>query len=105
MPAAEHRFSSDNYFGVPDTAPGRAIQFTPLQNRGTENDWIVLGPGTVTRCEVAPPGESGLIESSGTPAPHYDDQIELYRSFACKPVWLSAKDVDAHTESSEKLVF
>ena len=86
-------------------APGHAIQFTPLQNRGTENDWIVLSSATITRCEAAPPGESGLIDSSGTRAPHYDDQIKLYQSFACKPLWLSAKDVDANTESSEKLVF
>jgi penicillin amidase len=105
MSAAEHRFSSENYFGVPDTVPGHAIQFTPLQNRGTENDWIVLSSAEVTRCEAAPPGESGLIESSGTRAPHYDDQIKLYQSFACKPVWLSSKDVDANTESAEKLVF
>jgi penicillin amidase len=105
MTAAEHSFSSDNYFGVPDTLPGRAIRFAPLQNRGTENDWIVLGPATFTRCEVAPPGESGLIESSGTRAPHYDDQVKLYQSFACKPVWLSARDVDANSESSEKLEF
>ena len=105
MSAAEHKFSSDNYFGVPDTAPGHSIQFTPLQNRGTENDWIVLGSGAITRCEVAPPGESGLIESSGTRAPHYDEQIKLYQSFACKPVWLSARDVDANSESSEKLEF
>ena len=104
-PLAEHRFSTDNYFGVPDTTPDQKIGFSPLQNRGTENDWIVMSREKVTRCEVAPPGESGLIDSNGARSAHYDDQMKMYQEFACKPVWLSAKDVDANIESSEQLSF
>jgi penicillin G amidase len=105
MPVSPHLFSASNYFGVPDTVPEAAIQFSPLQNRGTENDWITLTRDHVARCEVSPPGESGFIAPSGDRAPHYADQMQLYEGFACKPVWFSEAEVAAHTISVEQLAF
>jgi penicillin G amidase len=105
MPASPHVFSASNYFGVPDTFPEGATQFSPLQNRGTENDWITLSRDHVTRCEVSPPGESGFISPSGERAAHYADQMRLYEEFACKPVWLTEAEVAAHTTSVERLTF
>jgi penicillin amidase len=73
-------------------------------NRGTENDLIVFDrDGKVTSCEVTPPGQSGFIAPDGTRSKHYQDQLEMFGRFGCKPTWLDPKDVERHLESKSVL--
>jgi penicillin amidase len=104
-PVLPHVFATENFVGVPETTPDRLRQFSPLQNRGTENDRVILNRSAISRCDVVPPGESGFVSPGGVQGAHADDQLEMYQDFGCKPVWLSEKDVDAHTESVRRLKF
>jgi penicillin G amidase len=104
-PVLPHVFATENFVGVPETTPDRMRQFSPMQNRGTENDRVILSRSGVERCDVVPPGESGFVSPAGVQSVHADDQLGMYQEFTCKPVWLSAREVDSHTESVRRLKF
>ena len=63
-------------------------------NRGTENDMIRFRDGKVTFCAVTPPGQSGFIAPDGTKSPHYQDQLQLYADFGCRPQAFYREDVE-----------
>ena len=73
--------------------------YEKFADRGTENDLIVITSKGVQDCEVTPPGQSGFIAPEGTKAKHYQDQLEMYGKFGCKPTWLNVRDVDRNLES------
>lgn len=99
-PVAEHFYLTNNFLGIPQAGSGEALKNPVFMNRGTENDLIVFGrDGKVTSCEVAPPGQSGFIAPDGTRSKHYQDQLEMFGRFGCKPTWLDPKDVDRNLES------
>jgi penicillin amidase len=103
-PVAEHFYLTSNFLGIQQAGNGEALQNPVYMNRGTENDLIVFGSdGKVTSCEVAPPGQSGFIGPDGTRSKHYQDQLELFGRFGCKPTWLDAPDVDRNLESKSVL--
>jgi len=103
-PVAEHFYLTHNFLGIPQAGNDEALKNPAYMNRGTENDLIVFDrDGQVTSCEVAPPGQSGFIAPDGTRAKHYQDQLEMFGKFGCKPTWLDARDVDHHLESKTVL--
>ncbi len=59
---------------------------SPLQNRSTWMQAMVVGPRTITGVNVLPPGESGFIAKNGTFSPHFADQVGLFNAFAYKPM-------------------
>lgn len=90
-------------FGAADPAawrqPVAQIVWTPLglgsvpntlwMNRGTYNQLVHLGKGKeLFGFNVVAPGQSGVPSS-----PHFDDQLELYRTWTYKPMVLDRKDL------------
>lgn len=75
------------------------------QNRGTENNMIVMQRDAIVAWEVAPPGQNAFISPDGTKSKHYDDQFEMYQKFARKRVWFYEADVEANKRSEELLHF
>ena len=57
------------------------------QNRGTENNMIVMVRDAIVGYEVAPPGQSGFISPAGKKSAHYDDQFDMYNEFRRKRMW------------------
>jgi penicillin amidase len=58
---------------------------SPSQNRSTYMQAIDLNQ-QVTGANVLPPGQSGFISASGSPDPHFCDQVGLFNSFQYKPM-------------------
>lgn len=106
-PAMPLTFRANNFFGIPQANAKEAWHQAEYQNRGTENDMIVFGmkanKGEVQAWDVVAPGQSGFVSPDGTPAKHYHDQLDLYKTFDRKSLWLSKQDVEAHKESEEIL--
>ncbi len=75
------------------------------QNRGTENNMIVMKRDAITAWEVTPPGQSGFISPTGETGEHYGDQIEMYHQFGRKRVWFYADDVEANKQSEISLTY
>ena len=103
-PVADHIYITNNFLGIPQAGADEVLKSPVNMNRGTENDLIVFGrDGRASSCEAAPPGQSGFIAPDGTRAKHYQDQLEMYAKFGCKPTWLEPKDVDKNLESKTVL--
>lgn len=102
-PAMPLTFRANNFFGVPQANADEAVHQAEYQNRGTENDMIVFGAQgeEVQAWDVVAPGQSGFVAPDGTPAKHYRDQLEMYKTFGRKPLWLTHDEVSAHKESEE----
>lgn len=98
-------FYPRNFLGIPQ-ADASELMVAPIeQNRGTENNMIVMQPGAIVGWEVTPPGQSGFIAPDGTRSPHYDDQFELYYEFERKRTWFYADDVEANKQSEMVLSY
>lgn len=102
-PAMPLTFRANNFFGVPQANVDEAVHQAEYQKRGTENDMIVFGAQgeEVQAWDVVAPGQSGFVARDGTPAKHYRDQLEMYKTFGRKPLWLTPDEVSAHKESEE----
>ncbi len=103
LPVASRPFSMVNFLGIPQGGNDETLIASIEQNRGTENNMIVMKPGAIVAYEVAPPGQSGFVSSSGQRDPHYSDQFDLYQSFGKKRIWFYAADV-ADNAASEDVV-
>src|SRR5437867_217210 len=103
LPVAEHVYLTNNFLGIPQAGSDEVLKNPVMMNRGTENDLIVITSKGVQDCEVTPPGQSGFIAPEGTKAKHYQDQLEMYGKFGCKPTWLNVRDVDRNLESKTVL--
>ncbi len=71
----------------------------PYMNRGTYNQIAELPrwrSGTESTsphaANVLPPGQSGFVDSFGTPSPHAYDQLSLYTSWQFKPMLFTLSD-------------
>jgi len=102
-PVAPHRFSPINAAGVPWAGVSELQEVSPYMNRGTVVYRVIMQPGAVTMCSAMPPGQSGFISPAGVPSKHYSDQLELYRTFACKADRLTADQVDQNLESVKNI--
>jgi penicillin amidase len=103
LPVAKRPFGTRNFLGVPQAAEDELLLAPIEQNRGSENNMIVMQPGAIVAWEVTPPGQSAFIDAYGSVDEHYRDQFELYQQFGRKRVWFYADDVAAN-KSSETLL-
>jgi len=103
LPVAKRPFSSKNFLGIPQ-AGSDETRFTDIeQNRGTQNDMIVMRENAIEGWEVTPPGQNAFVSPTGGTSPHYEDQLDMYQTFGRKRMWFYAGDVQAH-KSTEELI-
>lgn len=105
LPVAPRPFSTRNFLGIPQAGENELLTGLIEQNRGTENNMIVMKRGAIVAWEVTPPGQSGFIAPDGAKAEHYDDQFELYHQFGRKRTWFYADDVEANKQSEVMLTY
>jgi len=96
LPVAKRPFSTRNFLGIPQAGAEEQLVLPIEQNRGTENNMIIMKRDAIVAWEVAPPGQNAFISPVGTNGEHYDDQLEMYYQFGKKRVWFYADDVAAN---------
>ena len=105
LPVASRPFSTRNFLGVPQAGDDELMTAPLEQNRGTENNMIVMKKGAIEGYEVAPPGQNAFISPAGVKGDHSDDQFEMYYKFGKKRMWFYADDVEAHKTSESVLSY
>lgn len=103
-PVSITTFSEKNFTGTLQSLPSERIIIRDYQNRGTENNRIIFTDKGVQFCDVVAPGQSGFITKNGIKSNHYEDQIELFFNFKCKPQYISTEDVDKATKSITRII-
>ena len=98
---ASRPFSYKNFLGIPQAHSSEAM-LTPIeQNRGTENNMIVMRENAIVGWEVTPPGQNGFVSPSGERSAHYKDQLKMYHEFGKKRMWFYADDIEENKVSEE----
>ena len=92
-------YLTDNFLGIPQNTESEAMTAHIEQNRGTENNMVVMNKDAIVAWEVTPPGQNAFIAPDGTKGPHFDDQFDLYSGFGRKRMWFYPEDVKANTQS------
>ncbi len=105
MPIAKRPFSTRNFLGIPQASEAELMIAPIEQNRGTENNMIVMHRDAIVAWEVAPPGQNAFIGPDGSRSGHYADQFEMYHQFGRKRVWFYAADVEANKQSETILTY
>lgn len=105
IPAPPRPFGTKNFLGIPQTLESAALSTSIEQNRGTENNLIVLSSGGVVAYEVTPPGQNGFIAPDGTHGSHWDDQMLMYENFGKRRIWFSPADVERYKTSETCLTY
>jgi penicillin amidase len=105
LPVAPRPFSTRNFLGIPQAGDDETLTAPLEQNRGTENNMIVMKPDAIVGWEVTAPGQSGFIDRNGVRSAHYDDQFEMYHTFGRKRTWFYPDDVAANQRSETILEF
>jgi penicillin amidase len=105
LPVAKRPFSTRNFLGIPQAGEDELMTASIEQNRGTENNMIVMKPGAIVGYEVTPPGQNAFISPDGSKGAHYDDQFELYYEFGKKRMWFYADDVENNKQSEITLTY
>jgi penicillin amidase len=103
LAVAPRPFSNINFLGIPQAGEDEALTAPIEQNRGTENDMIVLKKGAIVGWEVTPPGQDAFVDPAGAKTVHYDDQFDMYQHFGRKRMWFYEKDVEANKASEEMI--
>jgi penicillin amidase len=97
-------YSKRNFLGVPQDFYQQPLMSPIEQNRGTENNMIVMSPDQIVGYEVAPPGQNAFVNSAGERAKNFEDQLELYENFGKKRMWFYPADVESNKVSDVKLM-
>lgn len=105
LPVANRPYSFQNFLGIPQAAESEQLATPIEQNRGTENNMIVMQPNKIVAWEVTPPGQNGFVSPDGEKTEHYDDQLEMYHQFEKKRVWFYPEDVEANKKSVTMLSY
>lgn len=105
LPVVPRPFSPRNFLGVPQAGDDERMIAPIEQNRGTENNMIVMNPGAIVGWEVTPPGQNAFIDRDGRPTRHYDDQFEMYQLFEKKRMWFYRDDVESHRSSETIMIY
>ena len=105
LPVVQQRFVTTNFNGIPQANPDEELFLPVNMNRGTENHMVVLKPSGLKGVDVCPPGQSGFVAPDGTPDPHYQDQMVLYRDFEYKNMLFYPNDVTKNAESYQTIVY
>ncbi|MBN7797369.1 penicillin acylase family protein [Parahaliea mediterranea] len=101
--AAPMQWAPVNFRGVPQASEDNLLSVPTYQNRGSENNvFVATGTGIEGR-DVIPPGQGGHLLPDGSPAPHYDDQLELYKRFEYKALPFSRAAVERAAASVTEL--
>ncbi len=103
MANAPRPFTHKNFLGIPQTLESSAMLAPIEQNRGTENNMMVLQEDKIIGYEVVPPGNSGFISPQAEKDPNFSNQFEMFNNFQRKRLWFYRADVEANSVSSEKL--
>ncbi|MFK7731966.1 MAG: penicillin acylase family protein [Pseudomonadales bacterium] len=103
MANAPRPFTHKNFLGIPQTLESSAMLAPIEQNRGTENNMMLLQEDKIIGYEVVPPGNSGFISPQAEKDANFSNQFELYNKFQRKRLWFYRADVEANSVSSEKL--
>ncbi|MEM8496833.1 MAG: penicillin acylase family protein [Pseudomonadota bacterium] len=103
MANAPRPFTHKNFLGIPQTLESAAMLAPIEQNRGTENNMMVLQEDKIIGYEVVPPGNSGFISPQAEKDPNFSNQFDMYNDFQRKRLWFYRADVEANAVSSEKL--
>jgi penicillin amidase len=105
LPVVTRPFSTNNFLGIPQAGEAELMIAPIEQNRGTENNMIVMKRDAIVGYEVAPPGQNGFINPDGKKGVHYDDQFEMYYQFGKKRMWFYADDVETNKRSEIRLQY
>jgi penicillin amidase len=105
LPVAKRPFSNINFLGIPQASRDELMTAPIEQNRGTENNMMVMEENAIIGWEVTPPGQNAFVSPKGEKTAHYDDQFEMYNSFGRKRMWFYAGDVEANKKSEIMLVY
>ncbi len=105
LPVAQRPFSTSNFLGIPQATEGELMSAPLEQNRGTENNMIVMQRDGIVAWEVAPPGQNAFVAPDGSRSRHYADQFDLYHQFGRKRVWFYATDVESNKQSETILTY
>ncbi len=98
LPVSKRPFETRNFLGIPQAGEDE-LMFAPVeQNRGTENNMIVMKRDAIVAWEVTPPGQNAFISPDGQASEHYSDQLEMYHRFGKKRVWFYAADVESNKQ-------
>ncbi|MEM1090339.1 MAG: penicillin acylase family protein [Pseudomonadota bacterium] len=103
LATAPRPFAHKNFLGIPQALDQELMTAPIEQNRGTENNMIVLRPGAIEGWEVTPPGQSGFIDPDGQRSPYYEDQFEMYHRFGRKRTWYYEADIEEQKRSETTL--
>ena len=101
LPVATRPFSDKNFLGIPQAGSDERMIAPIEQNRGTENDMIVMKENAIVGWEVTPPGQNAFISPAGKTGPHYKDQLDMYSNFGKKRMWFYADDIEKNKSSVE----
>ena len=105
LPVASRPFGTSNFLGIPQAGKNELMVAPIEQNRGTENNMIVMERDKIIGWEVTPPGQNAFIDAKGKKSKHYDDQFEMYHEFGKKRMWFYADDVEANKNSETFLAY
>jgi penicillin amidase len=103
LPVAPRPFFTKNFLGIPQAGSDEFMVAPMEQNRGTENDMIVMKENAIVGWEVTPPGQNAFISPKGQKGPHYDDQFSMYHEFGRKRMWFYSEDIEANKTSEETI--
>jgi len=99
LPVAQRPFSTNNFLGIPQAGDAELMIAPIEQNRGTENNMIIMKRDAIVGYEVTPPGQNAFISPDGEKGAHYDDQFEMYYKFGKKRMWFYSDDVERNKKS------
>jgi penicillin amidase len=105
LAVAGRPFSNVNFLGIPQAGADEVLLAPIEQNRGTENNMILMNENAIVGWEVTPPGQNAFVSPDGEKSAHYDDQLEMYYTFGKKRMWFYAEDVEANRVSEEVLSY
>jgi len=105
LPVAKRPFSTHNFLGVPQAGDDELLVLPIEQNRGTENNMIVMQRNKIVAWEVVAPGQNAFIDSAGNKSEHYSDQFDMYNEFGRKRVWFYPDDVAKHKQTEIGLTY
>ena len=105
LAVATRPFSNVNFLGIPQAGEDEVLLAPIEQNRGTENNMILMNENAIVGWEVTPPGQNAFVSQDGGKGVHYDDQLEMYHTFGKKRMWFYADDVEANMVSEEVLSY
>lgn len=101
LPVADRPFGTKNFLGIPQATKDQSMRMPIEQNRGTENNMVIMSKDRIVAWEVTPPGQNAFISLEGEKGEHFDDQFELYYTYGKKRMWFYVEEVEANKRSEE----